>query len=375
VPRVISITAKYTTEDSEYYPRIYCYLRTGTGSTSYLYAQPSYKIGDTRGITKREWRIPAYTDDYPILEVNIDIPSGVVLDIKQFDIKTMPISRHHREGIKYSAHHGVGRATDTLDAFQRAGELGFMSCTTTPQFTSDGVGVCFHDDTEISGKLRWPDGNEITGTDDKPVYQYTYDELLQFDAGIRMGAAFAGMKVPTLEDFFRCCSMYGMCPELGLHSTFRTHGTGADDTARATAHFQYVRNLAEKYNVLGNLWIKTSDSALLIPAQSVFQPNEIGGFVINRSQESTNDPLDVIKEANLVPSTSTTAKDSQYNLIYQPFDRQATDELIATCISEGFVVGVVEIDTIDGERMNHMIEQGVKMFCVNSHHCSMGLYW
>lgn len=98
--------------------------------------------------------------------------------------------RAHRGGSSYTPE-------NTMPAFAEAVAQGFEYIETDPQFTKDGVIVLMHDST-INRTCRHADGSEI----EEPlrVCDLTYEELLQYDAGIRMGEAFGGTKIPTLEE-------------------------------------------------------------------------------------------------------------------------------------------------------------------------------
>ena len=98
--------------------------------------------------------------------------------------------RCHRGGVYYTPE-------NTMPAFQEALRAGYDQIETDPQLTRDGVVVLMHDDT-INRTCRNADGSEI----ERPlrVADLTYGELLEYDAGIRMGEAFRGTKIPRLDE-------------------------------------------------------------------------------------------------------------------------------------------------------------------------------
>jgi len=63
---------------------------------------------------------------------------------------------------------------------------------TDVQLTADGVPILMHD---------WTVDRTTDGTG--PVWQYTYDEIAELDAGSWFGPEFAGATVPTLDEFLR----------------------------------------------------------------------------------------------------------------------------------------------------------------------------
>ena len=98
--------------------------------------------------------------------------------------------RAHRGGSSYTPE-------NTMPAFEEAIRQGFEYIETDPQFTKDGEIVLMHDYC-INRTCRNADGSQIEG--EVCVKDLTYEELLQYDAGIRMGDAFRGTKIPTLDE-------------------------------------------------------------------------------------------------------------------------------------------------------------------------------
>lgn len=98
--------------------------------------------------------------------------------------------RSHRGGTHYTPE-------NTMPAFLYAVNAGYDYIETDPQLTRDGVVVLMHDDT-INRTCRHADGSRI----ETPVRvdEHTYEELLQYDAGIAFGEQFRGTKVPRLDE-------------------------------------------------------------------------------------------------------------------------------------------------------------------------------
>ena len=103
------------------------------------------------------------------------------------------IFRSHRGGVFYTPE-------NTMPAFKAAFESGFEQIETDPQYTKDGVIVLMHDST-INRTCRNADGTPI----EKPIVvrDTTYEELMQYDAGIHKGEAFKGTKIPKLEELLQ----------------------------------------------------------------------------------------------------------------------------------------------------------------------------
>lgn len=101
--------------------------------------------------------------------------------------------------MKYQAHRGVGTECpeNTLPAFAAAAEQGYEYIEMDTRFTADGKLVLLHDET-MNRTCRNANGSKI----EEPLYleKMTYDEVLQYDAGIAMGEAFKGTKIPLLAE-------------------------------------------------------------------------------------------------------------------------------------------------------------------------------
>ena len=99
----------------------------------------------------------------------------------------------------YRAHRGVTSYApeNTMPAFQLALEKNMDYIETDPCVTKDGKVILMHDPT-INRTSRNKDGSVIP----TPVFHkdLTYDELLEYDAGIAFGEEFAGTKIPLLEE-------------------------------------------------------------------------------------------------------------------------------------------------------------------------------
>lgn len=98
--------------------------------------------------------------------------------------------RSHRGGSYYTPE-------STMPAFLDALAQGFEYIEVDPRYTKDGKIILLYDDT-INRTCRNADGSKI----EQPIApeDYTYEELLQYDAGIAHGDAFKGTKIPLLEE-------------------------------------------------------------------------------------------------------------------------------------------------------------------------------
>ena len=98
--------------------------------------------------------------------------------------------RSHRGGVYYTPE-------NTMPAFHDALAQGFDVIETDPILTKDGVVILFHDGV-LHRVLRNADGSKVE--EQRLITELTYDEILQYDAGLAKGEAFRGTKVPRLEE-------------------------------------------------------------------------------------------------------------------------------------------------------------------------------
>ncbi len=84
---------------------------------------------------------------------------------------------------------------NTMPAFQAAIDAGADYFELDVRTTSDGKFVIMHDNTL---------DRTTNGTGE--VHKHTFDEIRALDAGAKFAPAFAGTKVPTLDEAFRPCA-------------------------------------------------------------------------------------------------------------------------------------------------------------------------
>jgi len=108
---------------------------------------------------------------------------------------------------------------NTMPAYILSYQKGFKYVETDVEFTSDGVAVLLHDAT-INRTARNVDGTSLSST----IYitNITYAEALEYDFGIYKNSAYAGTKIPTLEEFCKFCRATGIHPYVELKSTMTT---------------------------------------------------------------------------------------------------------------------------------------------------------
>ena len=94
------------------------------------------------------------------------------------------------------AHRGYSSAApeNTIPAFQKAIDEGYTAAELDVQMTKDGVLVVMHDKN-----LK-----RTTGVD-KNIWDVTYDEIKDLDAGSFFSKAYAGTTIPTLDEVLKLC--------------------------------------------------------------------------------------------------------------------------------------------------------------------------
>jgi len=352
---ILSSTAKYESKNGDF-PVVQIRLIDRDGRT--LYYSPVYEIGSRREFCRKEWRVPPIIDRYDTVRLSFIIPEGVRLMLRDIRVKSNTRYRERDIGIRYHAHCGIPgyAAGDTLFSWQMAAELGFTSCITIPKFTKDGIPVCFHDDTTVIGMLRGADGSRLPAGSsyDRPIWEYTLDELHELDMGLRKNSIYAGSKVATMEDFFRVCSMTGMQPIFSVHPNLTRE------------QWITVRELLEKYRLLEHFWVKSGTPATQNICAEVFD-DRIAGYILIQGAALDWDPLERMTECGL--------DKNRHNIVIEFFNFAATEEKIRRAREEGFPVSVACMKGgTSGVLMKQMIDLGVSEFTLD-HHCSMGLDW
>lgn len=105
---------------------------------------------------------------------------------------------------------------NTLIGFKHSKLVGYSKVRGSCSFTSDGVGVMFHDRTlGTTGIVYDSDGNVVTDTT-KNIEDYTYAELQSYDFGLYKGERFRGTEICTLEQFIRQAKQNGQDIDIEL---------------------------------------------------------------------------------------------------------------------------------------------------------------
>jgi len=181
--------------------------------------------------------------------------------------------RSHRGGVYYTPE-------NTMPAFEYALKAGYDFIETDPQLTRDGVVVLMHDDT-INRTCRNADGSPIA--EPIKVSDVTYAELMQYDAGIAMGDAFRGTRIPRLDE---------------LLSLVQGHGVAlALDKKIPTDKIDPLLDVVAKFDV--KVCFSTSDTRRIQKIQQRF-PDACFDYDVNLEDEALEEVCRLVKRENLL---------------------------------------------------------------------------
>ena len=256
---IISCRAMYkpATSGTRVYPTIRVFQYKPNSFSTALYEGCYYEIGGNGEYVDKEWRIPP-ADKWTLTRIQIYVPSGAELYIDRFENYYSDKKNLIGTGYRADGHITQNAQFCTKESIMMCAKLGFPACITIPKRTSDGVWVCFHDDTEIGKSLV--DGNGQTL--EEPEYSasisdITYERLCELSYPQRYGGIIP--KVPTLEDFFVMCAKLNLKPVLSVHPT------------PSIEHYAEIKEMALKLGVLKYLTVKPlSVGAGIASAYEVF---------------------------------------------------------------------------------------------------------
>lgn len=319
---------------------------------SEVYASHTYtpaKDGETKS-----WRIPPFYKRGVFCRAEITVPQGSALCVDSIDAAYEPYAVKGSDA-ELDAHLGFWGAApeNTEAAFRLAGMCGFHNCITVPKRTKDGVYVCIHDDT-IARTARDAQGN--VPQPDLAVENMTYEELQDWDFGIKKHPIFAGERIPLLEDYFRICKAYDMKPIFSVHPCF------------SREEWTEIRDIAERQGILGKLRMKSANIEVLQKIYSVFG-NDMEGYILWNKTYSDDMPK---KLAGLgLDLTKTRGTIEAMHLPQSPWKA----EYVRTVKDNGFnASGLACWEYHTDAYYKELIAMGVSEF-TEDFHCSGALNW
>ncbi len=365
VPIIINISSSYTgTPQNDYtLPSIAASKDGGALNAKIL-------IGDKGNLKTQQIRLyPFVMSETGVLTLNIYVPSGLSLYIKNLRLSYDTNTALFTDGIEIAMHSrqgGIPRFSKY--AVELIKNTGGTYCIELPKRTSDGVWLCYHDDTfDISDTfLRNSDGSHITESpyNNLPFSEIPYSYLYSLDWGIYADNVYAGTKPLLIEDFFKMCAVTGMHPCLSFHPVAQS----------TEANFTEIKNLAKKYNVLHHLNVKIPaviDPTLypLRRALTVFG-YDIESYTINASLNQNIQT--VINAADTVFTATGIDKEKTKAIIERfAYNIQNEDNATQTILNSGYRAGIAQNSHVDplgdtvglsGADIKYHIEKGVTYF-------------
>lgn len=170
---------------------------------------------------------------------NIDPDAG---DAKDYDVNVKSIN--HRGWFECPE--------NTISAYRGSAEHGFKYVETDVAFTSDDVPVLLHDKT-INRTGKNPDGSPYA-TPNTEIKDITFEEVRKLDFGIVKDPKFKGEKIPSFEEFIKCCRNLGLHPYIELKA----------DTQYTEAQVRKVVDIVNLNGMKGKVtYISFSDTDLM----------------------------------------------------------------------------------------------------------------
>lgn len=147
---------------------------------------------------------------------------------------------------------------NTLPAFAAALEAGADMCELDVQLSRDGAAVVIHDDTV-----------ERTTNGTGAVSTMTLAEIRNLDAGVKFGAAFAGTRIPTLDEVLTLA--HGRC---ALNIELKSPGVEREVCRLVRAHGRFNDTIVSSFdwNLLAAVRRLEPSLALGVLAETQIEP-------------------------------------------------------------------------------------------------------
>lgn len=228
-----------TAYDSDYFKRV-CTINkmrfllpvTIIPKSGYTFSVNQYALDGTFEKQFSAWSSLPYTlsDANKLYRIAIKASNNSVLETSDISTyisvklaESTPSNRGLAEyaNVKSVNHRGYNTEApeNTLPAYLLSARYGYKYVETDVLFTSDGVPVLMHDDTIDRTCCHASDGSAVTG--DISIESVSYADLIaNYDACTSaQWATWAGVKVPTFEEFMRYCRALNLHPWVELKWT------------------------------------------------------------------------------------------------------------------------------------------------------------
>lgn len=241
--QILTVIAKTITQTGTTKPYIYFGLGSGLNRSG------NYTLADDQNYEMKKFRIIRYPGDASAASINITIPTGCEVDIKYFTSEFSD-EKTNESRIIYRGHRKMSMTPeDSLAGLLMGAKAGAKYFIEIPKRLSDGVWICYHDDTLVYDEtyIRADGGGLISSEYDGVSWsEINYETANSWDWGLSKGEQWAGTKPLTLDQFFKVCAKTGVHPCLSIHPM------------PTAAELEEIKELAKKYNVLETLNIKSS---------------------------------------------------------------------------------------------------------------------
>ena len=322
---------------------------TAEGQNAPFYTSHSYSIGKEDEYTLQSWRVPPLFLPGMTLKINIDVPNGTTLKLRNFTTDHTASVCDWNGGPRYNAHLGFwGLAPDnTMPAFELAAACGFPACIVVPKVTRDGILVCIHDDT-INRTARDENGNAPS----EPIYVWdeNYDDLLKWEYGSHKNQIYKGVKTPLLSDFFDLCAKTGMRPMFSTHPELTVE------------QWMQVKEMLEVRGLLKKFHIKSFDIPVLKTAYEVFG-TEIDGYTYD-VESWHHTVIDNVLNIGIDANSCRVGIEVRFD--------DYTEQIAKSIRDVGMFASAWGIKRRDFSEYKRLFSMGVTEF-TEDYHCSMGL--
>lgn len=296
-----------------------------------------------------ELRIPPLTAGLnQYYTITLAFPVDSYVDFIEIVAENTPHRRSTYDGIDVNAHLGFTSLSpeNTMPSFIAAYESRYDAIICNPKKTLDGVWVCCHDAT-INRTARNADGTEIAST--VTIAETNYSDLLAYDFGIAYNSAFAGTKIPTMEEYLKLCAITGIRPIFSMHQN-----SGAET----------LLPLVKKYGLLKKLVLKVSATSLDY-YYGLFGDIYMYDVVINDPSGILTDIIADIKASSAYQSCRT--------MIDVPIT-YISAEVASQITSEGILCGVYDLQQTLFAKYKTFVGYGVTQF-TDDRYPVVGLRW
>ena len=296
---------------------------TNTGSTSYMFdtgwnsswsdpnrAYVSQMNGSYLSLTIKK----TAGGDFTTADLDNLAAMFVVDGYKYYDngaYKTVEAKNYTVNSINHRGY--VTAPENTLEAFKLSAANGFKMVECDVSFTKDGYAVLLHDSTI-----------DRTSNGTGNISTLTLDEVKRYDFGSWKAPEYAGVKIPTFEEFI------ALCRELDLHPYIELKSELAEGQA------EMLVGIVDRYGMLDRCtWLSFNIGAL--SQINGVDPTARLGYLVNSKGGFTE--AKIVEAKALRTEENDVFFDVEYGL--------ATSANIELCKAEGFAVEVWTVDKTD----------------------------